>query len=362
MRGGVKVKKKMNRKIAVFIATILILSLSLGAVAFAEDNFKNLKAWFGSISIYRNNQYVQLSDKPFIVDGRTYVPLRAISELFNKEVGWDGIDYRIDLDDKPDENLIYMTQQLVEAQVKAQELETKVAQLEAELEAEKETSKKEDLKDLESYLNRRHSTYEDIKFNIYLDGNKDNIEVNIYVNLRYYDYEWDRLYASNKRDYIRDIVDDILKDFKNASIEGSIMDSSTSKNEVLASFRKKTSGSLVIDTDYDLGSGWYGDLDDLQRYLNKYHYKYEGIYGDAYFRISLEDDKHGDIRVYIISEHNDDLDYLDEYDIKDYIRQICYEIEDEFSYAYIDGYIEDDYTEYYFDFDSKGNVYLERRR
>ncbi len=35
--------------------------------------------------------------------------------------------------------------------------------------------------------------------------------------------------------------------------------------------------------------------------------------------------------------------------------EIIYELSD----VYIDGYIEDDYTEYYFDFDSRGNAYLE---
>lgn len=59
--------RKMSGRIAVFIITTLTLSLFLGAVAFANDNFENLKAWFEELSIYRNNQRVYLTgdDKPF---------------------------------------------------------------------------------------------------------------------------------------------------------------------------------------------------------------------------------------------------------------------------------------------------------
>ncbi|HZX20817.1 MAG TPA: stalk domain-containing protein [Clostridia bacterium] len=355
-------KRKMSRKIAVFIITTLIFSLFLGAVAFANDNFKNLKAWFGELSIYRNNQRVYLAgdDKPFIVDGRTYVPLRAMSNLFNKEVGWDGVNYRIDLNDKPEDNLIYLTQQLYTAQIEVQTLQAKVKQLEEELAAKKD-SKKYTLKELKSYLNKEYGTYKKVEFDIDLYENKKDIEVDIYVDLDYDYYEWNKLSDSNIKSYIQNIVDDILDDYKNVSIEGSIMDSS-GRNKTLVSFYTKSSGTVVIDIGDKSGSDGYDDLDDLEDYLNnssKYNKCY-GYYGKyVYFDIELYEDKDGDIEVYItVTSPKDGLDYLKENEIKEYLGKLYDEIIDGFKYADIYGYIEDDYTDYEFDFDSNGNARL----
>ncbi len=347
-------KRKMSRRIAVFIITTLTLSLLLGAVAFANDNFKDLKAWFGELSIYRNNQRVYLTgdDKPFIVDGRTYVPLRAMSNLFNKEVGWDGINYRIDLDDKPGDNLIYITQQLYAAQIEVQRLQAKVKQLEEELAAKKD-DKKYTLRELESYLNKQHGTYKKIEFDINLYENKKDIEMDIYVDLDYDYYEWNKLSDSNIKKHIQNIVDDILDDYKNTHIEGTVMDSS-SKNKTLVSFYTKSNGTVVIDTDYRWDDGKYSDLRDLENYLNRYYSEYE----DIYFEIELYEDKYGDIEMYIIAPKYY-LDYLNKDEIEEYLEELYDEIIYELSDVYIDGYIEDDYTGYYFDFDSRGNAYLE---
>lgn len=337
-------KKKMNRKIAVSVIAVLIFSLALGAIAFADDNFQTLKAWFGNLSIYRNNQLVQLSAKPFIVDGTTYVPLRAMSELFNKEVGWDGVNYRIDLNDRPDENIVYMTQQLYSAQLEIQTLQAKIKQL------EESEGKKGSLKDLKSYLNKEYGTYKRVEFDIDLYESKKDIEVDIYVDLYYYDYEWDKLSDSNIKSYIQDIVDDILNDYKNVSIEGSIMDSSTSKKSTLVSFYTKTNGTVVVDKDY----GKNYDLDDLEDYLNSKYSKCYNYYSKkyVYFDIELygdEDDIEVDITI---------PGYVEDYDIEEYLEELYDEITSEFKYADVYGYIEDDDTYYEFDFDSRGYARL----
>jgi len=339
------VKRRINRKTAVSIIAVLIFSLALGAVVFADGAYRDLKAWFGDLSIYRNNQYVELSDKPFIVDGRTYVPLRAISELFDNEVGWDGINYRIDLYDRSEENLRNMSQQLFEA-------EERVKQLEAELEA----SKRDGIGDLESYLNKWHGigTYKKIEFDINLDKSKNDIYVDIYINSDYDCREWNKLSTSNKEDYLQGIVDDILRDYKNVDIEGSIIDWSKSRKNTLDTFYTKSRGIVYIDTDYSR----YDDLDDLEDYLNDNYYRYYGEYYDVYvyFDIRLFGDK-DDIEMYITGRY-DDLDYLREYEIREYLEEIYYEIEQEFPRAYVNGYIEDDDMYYEFDFDSRGYARL----
>ncbi len=338
---------------AVLVVAVLIISLFMGTVVFAGDNFKNLRAWFGDISIYRNDSQVHLvgEDKPFIIDGRTYVPLRAMAELFNKEVGWDGEKFRIDLDDKPEDSFVYILQQLVDEQAKVRELEAKVEEL--------ETGKKGDIRELESYLNRQHDTYKKVRFDIDLYKTKDDIDVDIYVDLDYDYREWDGLTTSNIKTYLQDVVNDILYDYKNADIKGSIMDSSTSRKSTLISFYTKSNGTVVIDKDYR-DSSRYDDLDDLENYLNKNHDRYYGNHEReyAYFDIELYGDE-DDIEVYVTGYYGDDLDHLREYEIKDYLEELYEEIRWEFSYAEVYGYIEDDYSRCYFDFDSRGNVYLD---
>ena len=248
-----------------------------------------------------------------------------------------------------------MSQQLYAAQLEIQALEAKVAQLEEEL-ADRKSGKIGSLKDLKSYLNKQYGTYKKVKFDIDLYENKKDIEVDIYVDLYYYDYEWDDLTDSNIRKYIQNIVSDILDDYKDTDIEGSIMDSSTSKNKTLVSFYTKSNGTVVIDTDYRDDSDKYDSLYDLEDDLNWYYDEYEGVS----FVIELYGDR-DDIRVYITASKYD-LDYLRERDIKKYLEEIYDEIVGVFPRAYVDGYIEDNYTEYYFDFDSRGNLYLELLR
>lgn len=78
--------KNMSKKLVASIVTILVLSLALASVVFAAGQYKNIKAWFGDIKIFRNGTQIQLTPAPFIVDGTTYVPLRTLSNLFDKEI------------------------------------------------------------------------------------------------------------------------------------------------------------------------------------------------------------------------------------------------------------------------------------
>lgn len=342
-------KATLKKRVAVIITTVLLLSLFLTSVVFAESTYKNLKAWFGDIKIFSNNQQVQLDVKPFIVDGTTYVPLRALSNIFNKNISWDGTNLKISINDKPNQdatNMAYLTQQIVEKQNKINELEAKVAQLEAELATTKKSTKY-DLDDMEDYLNDEYGKYEKIGFDIELSGKKNDIEVEIYVDLDDYYSKWKALTTSKIEKLIQYIVNDIQENFKDADIEGYIEDSS--EDEELVEFYLNARGKLVVDIKD--GSYTY-DLDELEDYLNRYYNKYEGIY----FDIELSGDE-DDISIYVTAD-KDDLDYLTEREIEYYLEDLYNEIIHEFSDAYVDGTIEDDYTEYEFDFDSKGNVDL----
>lgn len=334
-----------KKKLTVVILSVLVFSVFITTAVFAEGAFKNLKAWYGDIKIFSNNQQVQMDVKPFIVDGTTYVPLRALSNILNKNVGWDQANLRIDINDKPDSyaaNMAYLSQQLVERQIKINELEAKVKQLEAEL-AKSSTNS---LDDMEKYLNKQYGTYEKIKFDIDLKGNKDDIEVRIYVDLYDYSTKWKNLSTTKIKGYIKDIVDDILYELKNAKVTGFIEDSDSRKE--LVDFYLNTKGSLVVDIK---NSNTY-DLEDLEDELNDVYYKYKGVY----FDIFLSGDKY-DIIV-DIDAFNDDIDELSTSDIKKYLENICDEIFYYYPDADIEGYIGDYYESYYFYVDYSGKIVL----
>lgn len=339
-------KGKMNKKGIVFIVTVLILSISLASVAFAADNMKTLKAWYGDIKIYSNQKQVYLDVKPFIVDGTTYVPLRALSNIFNKDVGFEPSNYRIDINDKPDQNVNNLVNQLISSQQAIVQLEAKVRDLEAQL-ASKQTSSRSNLIDMESYLNKQHSKYNRVGFDIDLYGNKDKIEVRIYVDLDDYYSAWDSLTSKQLNSYIQDIVDDIIYDFEDAKISGYIEDSSVRKK--LTSFTVSTKGSVSVGSK----SSNY-DLEDLEDYLNDEYYRYQSIY----FEFDLYEG-----RSYIdvtINVDGDDWDYELTSRQK---RTLLEDIYDHITYDYPDydvyGDVVDDYngkTIYNFEFDSNGYV------
>ena len=69
----------MKRIINLFLAITLILAMVSMPVS-AEDN----------ITIYVNEQRLQCDVAPYIENGRTMVPMRAIFEALGASVGWDG--------------------------------------------------------------------------------------------------------------------------------------------------------------------------------------------------------------------------------------------------------------------------------
>ena len=104
-------------------------------------------------------------------------------------------------------------------------------------------------------------------FDIRLYGTTKDIEVRVYVEDDRF-YGWDSLSTSKKQAYIQDIVDDILREFKNAKVSGYV---ENNKNYgKLTTFSVSNRGTVSLDNRYD---DWYDDdwyRDDLERYLNDY--------------------------------------------------------------------------------------------
>jgi hypothetical protein len=92
-----------------FAAGIIIGALVFGgAGALASSGSRTLTAVYGDIQIYIDKERITPKDvtgktvEPFAVDGTTYLPIRAISEAFGKEVSWDGGTSSVYIGEQPE--------------------------------------------------------------------------------------------------------------------------------------------------------------------------------------------------------------------------------------------------------------------
>ncbi|WP_176717350.1 trypsin-like peptidase domain-containing protein [Vulcanibacillus modesticaldus] len=88
----------MKREIKGFIFGFLFSSLLISNSVLAEGLTKTIQVMFNSINIEVNGQKVAADN--ILYNGTTYVPLRAISEMLNKDVTWDGSTNTAGINDK----------------------------------------------------------------------------------------------------------------------------------------------------------------------------------------------------------------------------------------------------------------------
>lgn len=158
--------KNRKRLLSMILAVMIIMGAA--GTALGAGNYITKKIWQGPITMYKNSQQVQLGVHPIIMDGTTYVPVRAMAQLMGMNVTWDGTSRSIFISDNTQANMAYYAQVIAshEAQVKEQKdritkLEAEKAELQKKLD---EANKKIDNRrtdsrsasDLEHYLNRNY--------------------------------------------------------------------------------------------------------------------------------------------------------------------------------------------------------------
>jgi hypothetical protein len=186
---------------------------------FASGSKKMLEAWYMNVKIVSNGQQVYTDIEPFIVDGTTYVPVRMIANIFNKDVQWDQANYTVYISDKPGQNVNYLNMMLQMKDNEIKNLEDKIKKLE-------EKDKVSDIDDLEEQLNDDYGKYKNVNFDISLSGDKKDITVKIEFDYKKDKSAWNKLTTKNITSYLQDICDDILDEFPKADIEGYFRDSS----------------------------------------------------------------------------------------------------------------------------------------
>lgn len=73
---------------AFILGTVVALSLSSTLVV-ASTGLRNIEVSYRNIRIIVDGVYVNTPDEPFIYQGRTYLPIRAVTEALGQKVEWD---------------------------------------------------------------------------------------------------------------------------------------------------------------------------------------------------------------------------------------------------------------------------------
>ncbi|MBP1932551.1 stalk domain-containing protein [Ammoniphilus resinae] len=317
--------KQWKKTAAVLGTTTVLVSGTLFSTGtYASQAKKMIEATYQDIKIvYNGNEVaVDAQTEPFTIKGTTFIPLRQMGELYNKNVQWDAINHKILITDKAPV-VVPDSSQVIALKVEIANKDARIKQLEQQLADAKESSKKGDIDDLEDQLNDDYEDFYDgdLDASIELSGDEDEIEVFIEVD----EDEWNDLSTRERENLIENMVDDILEEFEDAEITGAVEDGSS------------TLLTFTADTDGDVE---YADLDDLEDELND-------DYEDYFRGIRLSIDLSGDteditFRVNIaLDDYQDEWDDLDQNDIDDLFDDIVDDIEKKFKSADIEGDIYD---------------------
>ena len=100
----------MKKRTKVIIAALACMMLIVGSVAvIARNQDREITVGYRDIQIFIDGELFIPKDvngvvvEPFIYDGTTYLPVRAISEALDKTVDWDGETSTIYVGPRPDE-------------------------------------------------------------------------------------------------------------------------------------------------------------------------------------------------------------------------------------------------------------------
>jgi hypothetical protein len=98
---------EMKKRVFLFTLLACVILISASALAISIADTRQLNATFNNIKIHVDGQLIAPKDalgrpvEPFIVDGSTYLPVRAVAEALGKDVEWDGPNQSVYIGVKP---------------------------------------------------------------------------------------------------------------------------------------------------------------------------------------------------------------------------------------------------------------------
>jgi hypothetical protein len=300
------------------IIGLLALSLILvvAAAAWATSGTVPINVTYRDIKIVTNGNTVTADPalgEPFIYNGRTYIPIRMAAQALGLTVDW--IDWT---------NMVTISGSTSSTELEA--LRTENAALRDKITRLEEGGG--DLSDLESTLFDDYETaLGDVELDdLTLDGDEDDVDVTIEVDLADFESEWDDLSNSEIENFIDDIVSDIQDEYsEDTVVTGEIID--IDSDDTLVEFDKDGTDDLNVD----IGGSSGGDLSDLESNLFD---DYETALGDVELDDLTLDGDEDDVEVTIDvdlrdfdSEYND----LSDSDIENFIDDIVTDIQNEYT-------------------------------
>ncbi|KZE82344.1 copper amine oxidase [Paenibacillus jamilae] len=275
--------KSMKKPVIITAVSALAISGALFSQStYAAQVTKPIQAVYNNIKIIYNGTEVPADAKtePFLLDGVTYIPLKLAGTALDKKVTWDGTNKRVVIADNGvpiDQSTITalnnqistLTQELNTAKAANTTKDATIAQLQKDNQTLKDEASKNSsssLKDLQRKLNDDHRDDYNTNSDITLDGNKKDITVTIEMTKS----RWTDLTSSRKETFLEDIGEDILKEYKDADIEGTVKNSSN--RDKMATFTINSRGKVSLR---DVASSF--DANTIQRNLFNRYSNYAGV-------------------------------------------------------------------------------------
>lgn len=245
---------KSKKKVLALTISALILLLSFGTTSYAQTIQSTLKAQFVSFKILMNGTQVTPKDsqgntvQPLLVNGTTYLPIRAFGDLFAKNVDFDNSLKQISISDKPNNEI-----ESLKAQIR--EKDNQILLLQAQLAAK---SGNRSLSVVEDELNDEYEDYEGLDVDITLSGTKSKITVKVDVGSK---SKWNKLSSSKQTKLLQNIVDDLNDEYDDPSISGTVKAGSST----ISSFTVNSSGKVKLSSsDFsDIEEDLFDDYKDL---------------------------------------------------------------------------------------------------
>lgn len=97
----------MRKRLQGFVAGVLAASICAGGTALAKAVQETIEVSYQNIKIFMDGEEIDARDangqkvEPFIYNGTTYLPVRAVGQAIGKEVSWDGVEKVVYLGAKP---------------------------------------------------------------------------------------------------------------------------------------------------------------------------------------------------------------------------------------------------------------------
>lgn len=304
------------------LAVILILTLSMGA--FAATGTKSLSAIFRNIKLNVNGKILQASEEPFIINGRTYVPLRVVGEALGAWVDWNPKTSVITISGTSANKAL--EEQLYQKDIQIAQLQLQIEKLKKSQSTDPGKSDKS-LSSLRNELRKDYDELGDVDIDdIRLTGDSDDITVNIDVDLDDYDDEWEDLTDSKIKSWVGKICNDIQDYYDDDTyITGKIRD--IDSKDTLVTFNKRGTKSLSIDYKDSKYRGKGGDIRDLEDELVADYKKLGSVKIDDIFVGGGKSKVTVEIRV-DLDDYADEWEDLANSKIRGWLQDICEDIQD----------------------------------